>query len=63
MNKHELGGAYVITAPSTVTVASTLTTCNVVYSAITYPMSCSVAGSTITLSSGFVQPVTKGDSI
>jgi len=63
MNKHEAGASFVITAPSIVTVAATMTTCNVIYNSITYTTVCSVTGQVITVSTGYTIATAKGVSI
>jgi len=60
------GGAFLITYPSVVTPASSLTTCTVTYGGVVTTMTlCSVntAASTITVAGGFTTAVTKGSSI
>jgi hypothetical protein len=65
MNAHTAGGSFTITAPSTVTLPSSLSTCNVVYSGTTYTMdACSISGSVIYVKgSTFTPAIAKGDSI
>lgn len=65
MNKHEAGGSFVITAPSTVTLPASLTTCNVIYNSVPYNIlpACTISSRIITLGAGFTQPVAKGDEI
>ena len=60
------GGAFKITYPSTVTPGASMTTCNVIYNSVTYPMStCTVdtTAKTITISNGFTSTVAAGDQI
>ena len=63
MNKHENGGSFVITAPSTVTVDATMSTCTVTYNSVSNTMVCSVAGRVITVGTGFTTPLAKGATI
>ena len=64
MNAHSAGGTFKVTAPSTVTLPASTSTCNVVYNSATYPMTCSISGQVITVGgSAFTVPVAKGDTI
>lgn len=66
MNPMVSGGAFLITYPSVVTPASSLTTCTVTYNSVVTTMTlCSVntAASTITVAGGFTTAVAKGGSI
>jgi len=60
MNKHEAGGSFVITAPATVAVAASMSTCTVTYNSVSNTMVCSVSGQVITVSTGFTTVLAKG---
>lgn len=60
------GGTFIINYPSTVTAASTLTTCKVTYSGVTYSMTgCTVdtSAKTIKVKTGFNTAVSAGGSV
>ena len=65
MNKFVAGGAFVITYPTTVTAASTMSPCDVIYNSVTYQMGCTVdtTARTISVLTGFTEAVAKGESI
>ncbi|CDW77580.1 UNKNOWN [Stylonychia lemnae] len=66
MNAMAAGGAFKVTYPSTVSSDGSITTCNVIYSSVTYSMSgCTVdtTNKIISIPTGFTQAVAKGDSI
>ena len=63
MNKHEAGASFVITAPTIVAVAATMSTCTVTYNSIPYTMVCTVSGQAITVSTGYTIATAKGVSI
>ena len=63
MNKHEAGGSFKITAPATVTVAASMSTCTVTYNSVSSTMVCSVSGQVITVGTGFTTVLAKGASI
>ena len=63
MNKHEAGASFVITAPTIVAVAATMSTCTVTYNSISYTTVCSVSGQAITVSTGYTIATAIGVSI